>query len=67
MRLTSSKAAPPVEESCLYQQARPFSMDSTRSEEQLTPEEWKKKMERKRKKQKEILPNESEIYEMDSK
>ncbi len=42
-------------------------MDSTQSEEQLTPEEWKMKMERKRKKQKEILPNESEIYEMDSK
>ncbi|MFZ0011608.1 MAG: hypothetical protein WAL97_06855 [Halobacteriota archaeon] len=41
-------------------------MDSTQSEEQLTPEEWKK-MERKRKKQKKILPNESEIYEMDSK
>ena len=41
-------------------------MDSTRPEEHLTPEEWKKKMERKRKKQKEILPKESEIYEMDS-
>jgi hypothetical protein len=29
----------------------------------LTPEEWKKKMERKRKKLKEILPTESDIYE----
>ncbi|MGP8012007.1 MAG: hypothetical protein ACLPI9_05975 [Halobacteriota archaeon] len=42
-------------------------MDSTQPEEQLTPEEWKKKMERKRKRQTEILPKESEIYEMDSK
>jgi hypothetical protein len=41
-------------------------MDSTQSEEHLTPEEWKK-MEKKRRKQKEILPKESEIYEMDSK
>jgi len=36
-------------------------MDSTQSEEQLTPERVEEKMERKRKKQKEILPNESEI------
>ncbi|MGA2883658.1 MAG: hypothetical protein ABSE80_00635 [Halobacteriota archaeon] len=42
-------------------------MDSTQPEAQLTPEEWKKKMERKRKRQTEILPKESEIYEMDSK
>jgi len=41
-------------------------VDSTQSEEQLTLDEWKK-MERKGKKQKEFLPNESEIYEMDSK
>ena len=41
-------------------------MDSTQPEEQVTLEDWKKKMERKRKKQKEILPKESEIYEMHS-
>ena len=40
-------------------------MDSNEREEWLTPEEWKKRMERKRKKQKEILPTESDIYEMD--
>jgi hypothetical protein len=37
------------------------------SEGWLTPEEWKKKMERKRKKQKEILPTELDIYEVGSK
>lgn len=41
-------------------------MDSNEREEWLRPEEWKK-MERKRKKQKEILPTESDIYEMDKK
>jgi hypothetical protein len=42
-------------------------MDSAQPAEQLTPKEWKKKMERKRKKQTEILPKDSEIYEMGSK
>jgi hypothetical protein len=42
-------------------------MNSKASEGWLTPEEWKKKMERKRKKQKEILPNESDIYEIGKK
>jgi hypothetical protein len=36
-------------------------------EEWLTPEEWRKKMERKRKKQNDPLPTESDIYEMDRK
>jgi hypothetical protein len=44
-----------------------FWLNSKEGAEWLTPEEWKKKMERKRKKQKEILPKESDIYEMDSK
>jgi hypothetical protein len=42
-------------------------VDTNEREEWLTPEEWKKKMERKRKKQKKILPNESDTYEMDRK
>jgi hypothetical protein len=42
-------------------------MDSEQTDEQLTPEEWKKKIEKKRKKQKKVLPDESDIYEMDSK
>jgi hypothetical protein len=42
-------------------------VNTNERDEWLTPEEWKKKMERKRKKQKKILPNESDIYEMDRK
>ncbi|MGZ8876054.1 MAG: hypothetical protein ACXW02_06670 [Halobacteriota archaeon] len=42
-------------------------MDSNEREEWLTPDEWKKKIERKRKKQKDPLPKESDIYEMDRK
>jgi len=44
-----------------------FGLHSKESEEWLTPEEWKKKMERKRKKQKEIPPKESDIYEISRK
>ena len=40
-------------------------MCSKEGEGWLTPEEWNKKMERKRKKQKKILPSETDIYEMD--
>jgi hypothetical protein len=51
----------------VYNENGGFAMHSKESEEWLTPEEWKKKMERKRKKQKEILPTESDIYEIDRK
>ncbi|HXY88345.1 MAG TPA: hypothetical protein VEG44_07885 [Candidatus Acidoferrales bacterium] len=34
-------------------------------EEVLTPEEWKEKMRRKRKKSEKLLPNETDIYEGD--
>lgn len=42
-------------------------MHSKESGEWLTPEEWKEKIEKKRKKQKDVLPKESDIYEMDRK
>jgi hypothetical protein len=51
----------------LRKENRGLAMRSKESENWLTPEEWKKKMERKRKKQKEILPKESDVYEMDKK
>ncbi|MGZ4901810.1 MAG: hypothetical protein ACXV3U_00270 [Halobacteriota archaeon] len=41
-------------------------MDSEKQHERVTPEEWKKKTERRRKKQEHILPKESDIYEMDA-
>ncbi|MGZ4918814.1 MAG: hypothetical protein ACXVIG_00315 [Halobacteriota archaeon] len=42
-------------------------MDSEKHQERVTPEEWKKKTEKRRKKQEDILPKESDTYEMDTK
>lgn len=42
-------------------------MDSEKPEERPTPEEWKKKMEKRRKKQEDILPKPTDTYEMDRK
>jgi len=41
-------------------------MDSEKQQERVTPEEWRKKTARRRKKQEDILPKESDIYEMDA-
>ncbi len=41
-------------------------MYSERPEERVTPEEWKKKTEKRRKKQEDILPKASDIYQADS-
>lgn len=45
--------------------ARCLHMHSEKPQEQVTPEEWKKKTEKRRKKQEDILPKESDTYEMD--
>jgi len=42
-------------------------MHSEKHDERPTPEEWKKKMEKRRKKQEDILPKPSDTYEMDEK
>ncbi len=41
-------------------------MSSEKPQERVTPEEWRKKAEKRRKKKEDILPKESDIHQADT-
>ncbi len=56
--------AQPRQINSIYSRRGCMCMHSEKQQERVTPEEWRKKTERRKKKQEDILPKESDIYEM---